>query len=91
MHAVLKPLVDQGKRIIVIGHSSGGWSATESAIPALQAKNHKEGEGGIIGILYMGAFIIPVGESIHSFFQPKDGPAVAPPFMEFHVGPLLRP
>ncbi|AEO59680.1 hypothetical protein MYCTH_2128762 [Thermothelomyces thermophilus ATCC 42464] len=40
--------------------------------------------GGVIGIFYAGAFVIPVGESIHTFFQPKDGSFVTPPFMTFH-------
>ncbi|KAJ9295062.1 hypothetical protein DTO271G3_6232 [Paecilomyces variotii] len=84
---LLKKLIDdEGKWVLLVGHSSGGWVATESAKPELQAATRKsEGkEGGIIGIFYMGAFIIPVGESVHSFFQPKDGPVVVPPFMTFH-------
>lgn len=84
---VLRPVVDRGKEILIIAHSSGGWVATEAARPELQAKSRKDKglTGGIIGILFMGAFIIPVGESIHSFFQPKDGPFHTPPFMRFHV------
>ncbi|KAI1489524.1 alpha/beta-hydrolase [Biscogniauxia mediterranea] len=83
---VLNPVVDRGKRVILLAHSSGGWVATEAARPELQAKHRKASglPGGIIGILYMGAFIIPVGESVHSFFQPKDGSFVTPPFMKFH-------
>ncbi|KAI1656220.1 hypothetical protein F4813DRAFT_138604 [Daldinia decipiens] len=38
----------------------------------------------IIGILYIGAFVIPLGKSIHSFFQPKDGTLLTPLFMQFH-------
>lgn len=83
----LKPLVERGKRVILLAHSAGGWVATEAARPEWQEKSRKAKglTGGIIGILYTGAFIIPVGESIHSFFQPKEGPAVVPPFMQFHV------
>lgn len=85
---VLKPLIhDEGKHVLLIGHSSGGWVTTQAAQPELQAKVRKANgqSGGIIGLLYMGAFVIPVGESVHSFFQPKEGPAVVPPFMQFHV------
>jgi pimeloyl-ACP methyl ester carboxylesterase len=88
IHNVLDTLIsDQGKHVLIIGHSSGGWVATQAAIPELQAKARKtRGQsGGIIGILYMGAFIIPVGDSVTSFFQPKDGSFVTPPFMQFHV------
>lgn len=85
---LLKKLIDEeGKWVLLVGHSSGGWVATEAAKPELQATTRKaEGkQGGVVGIFYMGAFIIPVGESVHSFFQPKDRPVVAPPFMRFHV------
>lgn len=85
---VLNPLIhDQGKKVLVLAHSSGGWVATEAARPELQARSReaKGLAGGIVGIMYMSAFVIPVGESVHSFFQPKDGPVVAPPFMRFHV------
>ncbi|KAK8023497.1 alpha/beta-hydrolase [Apiospora rasikravindrae] len=85
--SALEPVIcNEGKRVLLIGHSSGGWVATQAARPDLHFKvrRHKGQSGGIVGILYMGAFVIPVGESIHSFFQPKDGPAVVPPFMEFH-------
>lgn len=86
--SVLKPLVlDQGKKVLLLAHSAGGWVATQAASPELQLKTRQaEGKsGGIIGILYMGAFIIPVGESINSFFQPKDGSFTVPPFVQFHV------
>lgn len=84
---VLKPLVEQGKNVLLLAHSAGGWVATEVARPELQAKSRAETglSGGIIGIFYMGAFVIPVGESITTFFQPKDGNFVTPPFMTFHV------
>jgi pimeloyl-ACP methyl ester carboxylesterase len=84
----LKPLVEeQGKRVVMLGHSAGGWAATQAAQKELQAKERaKQGlPGGIIGVLYVGAFVIPVGDSIHTFFQPKSGPAVVPPFLNFHV------
>jgi pimeloyl-ACP methyl ester carboxylesterase len=94
-HVVIKLLeklvIDEGRLVLLVAHSSGGWVATEAAQPALQATARKaEGKhGGVIGIFYIGAFIIPVGESVHSFFQPKDGPANTPPFMEFHVSASL--
>ncbi|OTA88623.1 hypothetical protein M434DRAFT_398989 [Hypoxylon sp. CO27-5] len=84
---VLDPLIDvRGKKVILISHSSGGWAATQVARPDLQAKWRKERglDGGIIGMFYMGAFIIPVGESVHSYFQPKDGTFYTPPYMRFH-------
>jgi Alpha/beta hydrolase family len=81
-------IAEEGKNVILLGHSSGGFSANASAIPELQAKNRKAKglSGGIIGIFYACALVIPVGESIHSFFQPKDGsPAVPPHFSKYYV------
>lgn len=89
---LLKRLIEKEcKRVLLVAHSAGGWSATQAAIPELQAKTRSaEGLcGGIIGIFYYGAFIIPVGESINSFFQPKDTPPVVPPWMKYHVRSLL--
>lgn len=85
---IVKLLVEeQGKSVILLGHSAGGWVATQAATRDLQANNRVQQNrpGGIIGVLYVGAFIVPVGESIHSFFQSKDGTAIVPPFMTFHV------
>lgn len=84
---VLRPLIDAGKNILLMGHSAGGFVATEAALPGLQAKVRaaKGLSGGIIGIFYMGAFVIPIGESVGSFFQPKDAEMITPPFMTFHA------
>jgi pimeloyl-ACP methyl ester carboxylesterase len=84
----LKRLIeDEGKRVILVAHSAGGWVATQCATPHFQEHaRRKEGlKGGIIGILYFSAFIIPVGESIHSAFQPKDGSVHIPPWLTVHV------
>ncbi|CAG8951328.1 hypothetical protein HYFRA_00008078 [Hymenoscyphus fraxineus] len=88
VHELLKQLiVKENKRVVLLGHSSGGFTATASAVPELQAKNRKShgASGGIIGIYYACGFIIPVGESVHSFFQPKDGsPPIVPPYCVPH-------
>jgi pimeloyl-ACP methyl ester carboxylesterase len=81
-----KLIVEKSKRVILMGHSSGGFTATAAAVSELQAKNRKEGGGGIVGIFYICGFLVPVGESVHSFFQPKDGSEpVIPPYNKFHV------
>lgn len=82
-------IVDTNKHVLLLGHSSGAFTATMAAIPELQAhmRKRKGAGGGIIGIFYECGFLIPVGESVHSFFQPKDGSAaVIPPYCQFHVG-----
>lgn len=35
---------------------------------------------GVVGILYMGASVVPVDESVHSFFQAKDKSIDMPSF-----------
>ncbi|KAI4146885.1 MAG: hypothetical protein L6R39_003301 [Caloplaca ligustica] len=80
-------IVDTNKHVLLLGHSSGAFTATMAAIPELQAhmRKRKGAGGGIIGIFYECGFLIPVGESVHSFFQPKDGSAaVIPPYCQFH-------
>ncbi|KAL8893388.1 MAG: hypothetical protein Q9192_005316 [Flavoplaca navasiana] len=76
IHEILDHLIAKsGKNVLLVGHSSGGFSATMAAVPELQARSRKEvgASGGIIGIFYECGFLVPTGESIHSFFQPKDG------------------
>jgi pimeloyl-ACP methyl ester carboxylesterase len=90
--AVLKALIEeQGKEVLLLAHSAGGWTATQAAVSALQKNVRKaEGkEGGVVGLLFYSGFVIPVGESIHSFFQPKDGSTVVvPDWLQFHVSIL---
>jgi hypothetical protein len=84
----LRILIERfGKKVVLVAHSAGGWVATQSAVPELLEKGRKRKglSGGIVGIFYAAAFVIPVGESIHSFFQPKDGSVVRPPWLELHV------
>ncbi|PYI03138.1 alpha/beta-hydrolase [Aspergillus sclerotiicarbonarius CBS 121057] len=84
---LLDKLINQeSKQVLLLGHSSGGLVAAQAATPGLQYKSRqaKGQSGGVIGIFYVGAFVIPVGESVHTFFQPKEGPLVTPPFMRFH-------
>ena len=81
----LKPLVEkQNKRVLLVAHSGGGFAATQAAVPELREKERGE-KGGIVGIFYYGAFIVPVGESLHTTFQPKDGRIVTPPWLRFYV------
>lgn len=85
----LERLIKQdGKEVLLVAHSSGGWVATQAAIPELQRKTRQANgqEGGLAGLFYYSAFVIPLNESINSFFQPKDGSFTIPPWLRFYVG-----
>lgn len=62
---VLIPLVDEGKEVIVLGHSSGGIS-TSGAVEGLDVASRKsEGkQGGVIRCIYLAAFVLPKGQSL---------------------------
>jgi hypothetical protein len=64
---LLKTLVEeQGKNVLLVAHSSGGWSATEAVVPEFQlAQREKEEKiGGVIGIFYVAAFVVEMGGSV---------------------------
>lgn len=89
-----KLIQKQGENVLLFGHSSGGFLATYVARQKYEKKARQENnlEGGIIGIFYACEFLVPVGESCHSFFQSKDGSeGVVPPFCRFHVRLHLSP
>ncbi|KAJ5937089.1 hypothetical protein N7466_003539 [Penicillium verhagenii] len=87
VNKVLERLIkEESKEVLLVAHSAGGWVATQAAIPELQRKTRQENgqSGGLIGLFYYSAFVIPVNESINSFFQPKDGSFIVPPWLKFY-------
>ncbi|GAW18443.1 hypothetical protein ANO14919_079190 [Xylariales sp. No.14919] len=85
---ILNPLILEGKRVLIVGHSVGGWVATDVAKPELQEKTRgaQSLAGGIIRTFYISAFIVPVGKYMASFlkYQSKEGSFIVPPFLELH-------
>jgi alpha-beta hydrolase superfamily lysophospholipase len=70
--SLLRALIkDQGRRVLLVAHSTGSFVAAQAAQPELQEKARKADglDGGILGILHFGGFVITVGQSITSFFQ----------------------
>lgn len=65
IRAVLEPLVEGGKDVVVLAHSAGGVSGS-AAVRGLDARTRKEAglSGGVILVTYMAAFMIPKGVSI---------------------------
>ncbi|KAL9105898.1 MAG: hypothetical protein Q9227_009009 [Pyrenula ochraceoflavens] len=84
---ILDHILEQGKYVLVLGHSSGGFVAAYVTEPELQAnvRKSKGQTGGIIGLFFECAFLIPANDSVHTFFQPKDGSQpVIPPYSVVH-------
>lgn len=86
----LKELIDtQSKDVIVIAHSYGGVVATQ-AIDKEFGKKDREAKGktgGIIRIVYVCAFIVPLGESLGTTLGGAPPPDTKlPPFIQVEVG-----
>ncbi|KAJ5630612.1 uncharacterized protein N7484_010712 [Penicillium longicatenatum] len=84
---LLHKLIDQeNKNVLLFGHATGAVVATQAAIPELHYRNRQSQnqKGGVIGIFYVGGMVVPLGESVHTFFHPKDGSWTPPPFVRFY-------
>lgn len=61
-------LAAEGKEILLVMHSYGGIPGTESAKGLLQKDRAAEGQkGGIVGLVYLTAFLLPEGLSMWQF------------------------
>lgn len=61
----LVPIVEQGKDVVVIGHSAGGISMS-GAVEGFDAGSRKAAgrSGGVIRCIFMTAFVLPKGQSL---------------------------
>jgi alpha-beta hydrolase superfamily lysophospholipase len=72
----------EGKDVIVVAHSYGGVVASQAVDQEL-AREHRETngtKGGVLGLLYMCAFLPPVGKSLESALG-----GALPPWIVFEV------
>lgn len=62
---VLVPVVDEGKEVILIGHSSGGISMS-GAVEGLDVASRKAAgkQGGVTRCIFLAAFVLPKGQSL---------------------------
>lgn len=80
---VTSKIADEGKEMIIAMHSYGGIPGTESAKGLVKADREKEGkQGGIVGLVYLAAFLLPEGASLVSFL------GGLPDWIKFDVGIL---
>ena len=70
----------EGKDVIVVAHSYGGVVTTQAVDPpfARQARAARRHSGGVVRLLYVCAFVLPLGESLASMFG---DPEHLPPFI----------
>lgn len=63
--AVLRPLVeDEGKDVLLFMHSYAGMPGAAAATGLAKSQRTQEGKvGGVIGLLFLGAFVVPEGLS----------------------------
>lgn len=62
---MLEPLIDEGKEVVLIGHSSGGISMSAVAEGRDLASRTKAGkQGGIVRLIFLAAFVLPSGQSL---------------------------
>lgn len=61
----IRPLVDQGKHVVVLGHSYGGMVASQLPLDLSEEHRRANGlQGGIVRLIYLAAIVLPVGKSL---------------------------
>lgn len=62
---VLVPIVEEGKEVVVIGHSAGGISMS-GAVEGYDVESRKAAgkDGGVVRCIFMTAFVLPKGQSL---------------------------
>ena len=70
---------DEGKNLIVIGHSYGGIIAAGAAYGLSAKTRAQEGKsGGVLGLVYISAFVVQEGMSLLTFLGGKHAPYLVP-------------
>ena len=73
----IMPLLDEGKDVVVIAHSYGGIPAAGSVEGLSKIQRRREGKpGGVIGLVYMSAFVVPENVGILTMMGGKHAPCV---------------
>ena len=83
IRAVLDRLVvDESKNVIVVMHSYGGVVGTQAVDESLgkKARQNNDLPGGVVHLLYLCAFIVPLGDSLASALG-----GTLPPFIKVEV------
>jgi pimeloyl-ACP methyl ester carboxylesterase len=83
--AVISDLVNNGKEVIIVMHSYGGYPGTEATGGLAKADRQKQGkDGGVVALVYVAGWMPPVGKSIFELQgEPemlKNAVSFGPPF-----------
>ncbi|KAI3397929.1 hypothetical protein diail_10098 [Diaporthe ilicicola] len=65
VRAVIQPLVESGRELVLLTHSAGGISGG-GAVKGLDIVSRKDAglPGGVVRLIYMAAFMVPKGSSL---------------------------
>lgn len=79
VRAAILPLLDEGKDVIVLAHSYGGIPAAGAAHGLSVETRKKQGQkGGVIGLVYASAFVVPEGLGLLTVMGGKHAPYLVP-------------
>ena len=84
LRVALERLVGEGKYVVLVMHSYGGCvgSCAVEGLGAAQRRAEGRGDGGVVMLLYMTAFVVPLGQSLHDMLD-----SGFPPWVEIDVCP----
>lgn len=75
----LSLIEDGGQNLLLVCHSYGGIPGGGAACGLSKEERLQEGkQGGIIGLVYMSAFVVPEGSSLLDFLGGKHAPYLVP-------------
>ena len=83
MREILTDLTNaRSLEVLVVAHSYGGVPAAEAVTLAMTAKTRRSHglKGGVIGMFFMNAYLIPAGKSIADWMENRLAPCA-----EIHV------
>ena len=70
----VEPLSEQGKEIVVVMHSYGGFAGSAALHGLSRAERHEKGlNGGIVALVYLAAWMLDEGQSISGSGGGKGG------------------
>ena len=68
------PLLEQGREVIVVMHSYGGFAGSAALRGLSKAERHEQGlSGGIMALVYLAAWMLDEGQSVSGSGGGKGG------------------